>query len=211
MFFRRLLVHSCQGARANFLTTILLNQFEDVNFNDIAIPLPNNVVKVVDFHNVECKKNLYTDFNTYDDLFTFAESHRLTTIRILPKNIDNIIDIAYLELVKYWNGYDDIRTILPNIAKLVYEHSLADKNYHHMYSLKIYFNQIFDYQTIISLYMRYNCGPYNDHNSILAPAVQQNVMHNLRIQPRLTVINKDEQMLEAIDMIKQELGTNIIF
>lgn len=210
MFFRRLLVHSCQGARANFLTTILLNQFDNVNFKDIAVPLPDNTVKVINLNNVECNKQLDTDFADYDDVFTFAESYRLTTLRILPKNIDDIIDIAFLELTKYWNGYDDIRIMLPKLAAFVYEHSKADQNYHHKYDFKIYFNQVFDYNIILSVYMRYYIGWRREHE-ILNPAIQQNIMHNIRIQPRLTLMNKDDQMIEAIDLVRKELGDNIIF
>lgn len=99
---KKFLFHYPMGARGDFLSAILLNQFILLEPDNYSIPpIPNKVVKV---HGIKNIVPLYPFFprqlSSFDEMFDEAKKHKLITIKIVAETLEEKLDVAYFGWIK---------------------------------------------------------------------------------------------------------------
>ena len=204
--YGNLLIYYDMGNRGNFLATILTDSATEVKFNhvDLKNVATNGYEKIHSLyqsirHHTEYETCPFTIFGqpdpitSFDDIFRIANKLNATTIRILPRDIDDVINSAHLALLKNRGQYTFDELL--GFCEFAIENLNEDLDYRHKFDYVVYFSELFDIDRIKNIYR-------DLRNKDIDELVVDSIVKNYQLQPILT---KQENRVPELDATLNEI------
>ena len=99
---KKLLISFAPGARGDFLANILTGRITSRIFTQFKLDTPH----YIKMHNIQDIFSTYAKFTlpvkiySFDELFNYCKDTGITTVRIAPGSVNDLVDIAYFIALK---------------------------------------------------------------------------------------------------------------
>lgn len=190
--YKGVFIHYINGARGDFLASILSS---GLTF-DFGTAHRLNYIKA---HALTDYWTSPIDGTSWEDKIANLKNMGYYTIRIVPKNVDALIQISYLNWVKKW---------LPNIPRNQYdlewltvgtlESVIDDRACHSLYDDVIDFDMLSDVEFLKTFYKKI-------HHIDMSTDSEARIRENIKQQPNVFL---DDTVIDVVQLLKKR--TDII-
>jgi len=174
----KLLINYVPGARGDFLANVLIGNFTERIFRQFKLDTPHYIKMhgLHDIYSTDYRHRLLNKLTNFDEVFTYCETNKIKTVKIIPGSITDLIDIAYFDRLKNWRKTPDVLEICGSFGP-IYQDYLTNIPYYDRYNYVVKFNELWDVSILNDLFREF-------HHREFSTWERNMIQHQLTLQIR---------------------------